>query len=353
MKNPKGQYSMKNILIIFCFLSISYECSGYADKYIPLNETELKKHFNLKRDLKLGYEFIAENTGSKYILDIGDKRITISAKVSDDERPPYLEFSGVNKKNMKWEIITDKGYYIYHGDLDKNGQQDIVIVSYTGGCGMAPSTHILTFMFDDDGLPVPFACDSYSDAEENFVDDITDIDGDGKAVLIHMTFGDGYWVTSLYKAGNARWLPVRGIKYNKEFPCYTRFSFKENHKPTKLKQGKSLYAPDLSNATLSFKGVLKSFKMANIEQSEPVELKISDNKNEIHNCFPNSWESTCNIVIDSRDERRVVNYGAGQAVVENAYNEIYKGKYELEIFGNRESADKCDPELIWAKEKDE
>jgi hypothetical protein len=331
------------------FLMATGNAFGYMADYIPLTKQELNKPFKLVKDLTLDGNFYGKTTGKPYILQAGANSITIEAA----EDRPCFTFSGAGLRGKAWKILLGnfgQGAYMYLGDLDKNGFDDIAIISWTGGCGMSPNIHILTFMFDQGRLPVPFACDGYGDATESSIDDIWDMDGDGKAVLLHMTFGNGYWVTSLYKAGNALWSRVNGVKFGKEFPCYTRYSFKPNNKPTKLKQGKQLYAPDFSNDKPRFSGVISSFEMADIEESQPVKMKITGDKGGIHECSPRSWYATCNLVIDTKDERKIVNYMAGHDAVKDAFDEIYKGKYMVEIFGGR-SGQSCEPELIWAHEK--
>ncbi len=163
-------------------------------------------------------------------------------------------FRGNDKIGKAWSVHigtpTCGGLRIYVADLDKNGLQDIILWSGTCGNGLAPSSHIITIMFDSQGRPVFFEADGYFNYKENGIFDMVDLDHNGKAGLIYMNFDDGYWITNLYEARDARWQRFRGIHGRRTYPLFTRFTYRPNKKPVLPKPGRHPFATDLSNQSL-------------------------------------------------------------------------------------------------------
>jgi hypothetical protein len=60
-----------------------------------------------------------------------------------------------------------------------------------------------------------------------------------------MVFDDGYWVTNLYRVRDARWNRVDGRFAGLNFPAYTRFTRRPNHRPVRPAPGRHPRAPDL------------------------------------------------------------------------------------------------------------
>ena len=65
--------------------------------------------------------------------------------------------------------------------------------------------------------------DGYFETDARGLKDLLDLDGNGQAELLRQSFDDGYWITSLYEARDARWQIIRGRHASREYPLYTRF----------------------------------------------------------------------------------------------------------------------------------
>lgn len=64
-------------------------------------------------------------------------------------------------------------------------------------------------------------------ATDTGVDDLLDLQGNGRTQLLDMQFDSGYWITNLYQVKDARWQRVHGWFGRLGYPALTRF----NHYP--------------------------------------------------------------------------------------------------------------------------
>lgn len=309
--------------------------------YLPIEKSYLNRRFNLKflRHIKLD--------------EVSTLKVNVGSSGAEIKIEPhrYLAVIGKDKAGKSWSVRF--GAYCldlrsYEADLDRNGLRDLVFLIPTCGNGLAPSSHILTLMFDSQGRPIPFEADGYFQCTDYGIADIVDMDRDQKAELVYMNFDDGYWITNLYRATNAKWERMTGQVGKYRFPLFTRFTIKENHRSTTPKPGRHPFAPDLSNAIFNAKGRLQSYRWANDSQSEGFLMVIRDGRGKRVECRPDSWYSSFSVVVDKKDGRTIAFLSANKDLVRSLLDEITSNRFEVTLIGTRR-AGQCSPEIIWAR----
>ncbi len=212
--------------------------------YLPFSKRLLRpfklKKVELREDLRSGR---AVNVAG---VQIQEEK---AAGVDDPnaESIHRIVFSGRNLSGKAWRVgATASNYYnaLYEGDLDRNGTSDLILAMGTGGNGLAPSTRLIFVTFDRRGDATLFEGTGYYQSLPDGILDLVDLDGDGRAELVHMVFDDGYWITDVYRVRESRWSRVRGSLAGLRFPLYTRFTNRPNHKPVRPR-GRKPVAPNL------------------------------------------------------------------------------------------------------------
>ncbi len=332
---------VSTLLSLLC-VNIPFTAIAQIENYTPLSRSERAKRF--------GLTYIGSLT-SKQLLD----RValdTFDAKIQHTSNDD-IRFSGLNQYGKTWSVeIASKGDLfpseLYVADLDNNGYKDILVVSPTGGNGLAPSAHLTTLMFDATAQPIPFTADGYFSWDRAGISDIVDMNGDGKAELIYMNHDDGYWITTLYTGANGRWKRLQGRFGKRDYPLFTRFTVQPNHQAIKPVPGTNPYVPDLSNTVPQVEGKLLSYRWANVSQSEDIELVIKTRNGDQQSCKPASWYSTFAVVVDAAEGRQIASLGASEQAVKILLDDIIANKYQVDFFGQRRS-NQCTPELLWAR----
>ncbi|HLL72921.1 MAG TPA: hypothetical protein VK363_15870 [Pyrinomonadaceae bacterium] len=315
--------------------------------YLPLGGAELGRPFPLKRVAALDS---TQNFTRR--LSIG----VATAELKLDEERGFLILTGKDRAGNAWSVAatggSPGGVEIYEADLDRNGLRDLVLLAPTGGNGLAPSSHIVVVTFErETGRPVRFEAEGYFDADAKSIFDLRDMNGDGRAELIYMNYDDGYWITNLYTAANARWRRIKGrFGTRHSFPLYTRFTNRPNRRATQPRAGRKPFAPDLSNDAPNLRGRLVSYRWANISQSEDIELNFETTAGQQVTCRPVSWYSSFTIVKDGARGREIFSFAGGEDDVKRALDEIITGRYEVALSGRRK-AEGCQPEVLWVQMK--
>lgn len=328
--------------VLFILIGLSATASAQQHDYSPLSKAETAHRFPLRHLGMLHHEQMIVD------IPIGPKGATTQLVNEDD-----LRITGQDKAGLTWEVhLEDRGpgnaFAGYTGDLDKNGYKDLVLVVPTGGVGLAPTTHIITLMFDAAGRPITFEADGYFEDDKQSVDDLIDMDGDGRAELIYMNFADGYWITNVYQAKQARWSRVKGRFGKRAYPLYTRFTYHPNHKPVTVRPGRHPVAPDLSDNQPRLSGQLLSYQWKDVSQSEDIVLKIKTVRGTEVSCQPESWYAAFAVLIDDEKGRRIASLATNEQVIKNLLDEIVKRGYAVDLYGQR-GTDGCRPELLWAR----
>lgn len=258
---------------------------------------------------------------------------------------------GKDRSGAPWRVrlgqLSGYGSHLYTADLDRDKVQDLVIISPTGGNGLAPTNHLFTLTFDEQGRPVPFEADGYFEEDARGVFDLLDIDRDGHAELLYMKFGEGYWVTTLYEAEGGHWRRVEGTHGRRTYPLYTRFTNRPNRRPTVPPQGRKPFTPDLSNAAPALRGTLASYEWADVSQSENLKLFVNTDGGRIA-CEPLAWFGSFGVVADSAEGREVVTVYGNEEAAKALLDEAVKAQTAVTLYGRR-SAEGCSPEWVWLR----
>lgn len=347
---------MKTSLTALPFLLLLFPLTIHAQYenqgYLPLTNAEIARKFPVTYVGTMGHSRPGyfEGTSDKQLpgtINVGPSGATVKATDDDED----LLITGHDKHKQPWSVQIGFPAYssrFYEADLDRNGIRDAVIVFPTGGNGLAPTSHILTITFDENGRPVTFEADGYFQEANGKIFDLVDLNRNGRAELIYMNFDEGYWITSIYEVTNARWQRVEGRHANRTYPLYTRFTFKENHKPTVPKRGRHPVTPDLSNRSPRLVGRLLSYQWADVHQSEDIILSVKDKQDRVVSSKPVSWYSSFTIVLDSREDRKIISLSANAETVKALLDTISAGNYEIALYGQR-NPDVSSPEMLWAR----
>jgi hypothetical protein len=329
---------------IFAALGIAGVCAlslpAYELNYLPLGNDELSLRFPLR--------MIADRFGPAMEEDaLGP--IGIGSTTVSFVPPNIVRFSGTDRAGRAWTVEACAGQSgtLYTADLDSNGTTDIVFASYTGGNGWAPSMHLLTLLFEKAGRPVPLEMDGYFAADARGIQDILDLDRDGRAEIVRQSFDDGYWITSLYEAQDARWHLVKGPHAARRFPLFTRFTSRANRVPVTPAAGRHPIEDDLSNDTATAPTRrLERLDWADVRRSGLPKFRFSDGGE----CLAAGWYSTMAVVIDTPERRIAATLGSPE-LAKQLLDKIAKERISVLTAGNRRSssaeATGCSVELIW------
>ncbi len=315
-------------------------CTGYMKGYMPLDANELSRRFGQHRiPLKM-------EAGAK--VRVGGALIVL-------ESEDTLSITGKDTAGLPWRFSSHWNTFgggFFSADLDHNGALDLIYAWNTGGNGLAPSMHVTVLMFDQGGRPVPSEMDGYFDIDKNGLEDMVDLDGDGRAELIRQSFDDGYWITSLYEARDAHWHRIEGVHANRTFPLYTRFTNKPNRTPTIPPPSRHPVEDDLSNDSPLRASRLRAVTWADVDQSENPTLNLGNGTV----CSPVAWYSTMVVVLDTAHGRSAATLGAPEEARE-LLETIRDRKLNVQIMGRRRFAvtgdstqkpTRCVPETVWA-----
>ncbi len=169
--------------------------------------------------------------------------------INFDEGSETVSFRGKDKAGNAWSVYaySNTPGRLYQGDLDRNGEMDLVFIAITGGAGMAPGQRILFLCFDTQGRPVTAAFEADTAFDDSGIEDMLDLDRNGQAEFLRQELSDGYWVTTLYEFREGRIHLVRTAHAGRTYPLYTRFTNKLNNHAVTPKAPRNPRASDLSN----------------------------------------------------------------------------------------------------------
>ena len=330
------------LVCLLLLLQVEVRAQYENQAYLPLTKSELSRRFPLTYAGTLGHgrPGYFEGQSDKPLpnsIGIGPSGAVVT---TTDDRD--LVITGKDKLKREWTIQLGFSYAcrFYEADLDRNGIRDGVLVFPTGGNGLAPTSHLLTITFDQAGRPVLFQADGYFQELEGQIFDLVDLNRNGHAELIYMNFDDGYWITTIYEVNNARWQRITARHVNRTYPLYTRFTFKENHKPVAPKRGRHPFTPDLSNRSPQLTGRLLSY-------DENLSLSIQDSAGHIVTSKPVTWYGTFAVLLDSPSGRKIVSMSAEEEALKSLLDKIISAKYQVTLFGKR-APSTSSPELLWA-----
>lgn len=235
------------LVVAFVSMAGAAAAQDVNAKYLPFPQSKMRR-FPLKRTL------LPADMASGRPFDVAG----VTVRDVEEDLPPgsddgreftrRLTFTGRDREGRAWELKTDSWTYyeaVYEGDLDRNGTRDLVFAIGTGANGLGEPTHLIFLTFDRAGRPTIFEATGFFSLRRTDIFDLTDLDGDGRAELLHMLFDDGYWVTNIYRITDSRWERVEGRFAGLGFPLYTRFTVRPNHRPVRPAPGRNPQVTDL------------------------------------------------------------------------------------------------------------
>lgn len=345
---------MRRLILISLLLPLlcASPCLAQTENqsYLPLTRAETSRRFPVK--------FLGETGGGRPgYFGRGTDGAPAPARVGvgpsgasfemDEEGLAFID--GKDRGGAAWRVrlgnLSGYGAHLYTADLDGDKVQDLLIFSPTGGNGLAPSSHFFALTFDASGRPVPFEAEGYFEYGERDIFDLLDLDGDGHAELLYMSFSDGYWVTTLYEVSGGHWRRVEGAHGRRTYPLYTRFTNRPNRRPTVPSAGRHPFISDLSNDAPVLRGTLDSYEWADLSQSENLKLFVKTKEGQVA-CSPLAWFGSFGVVADSAEGREVVTVYGNEEAAKRLLEAAVKARSEVTLYGRR-SAEECSPELLW------
>jgi hypothetical protein len=215
-------------------------------------------------------------------------------------------FSGVDRGGSAWLVeifVSAHGCSLWQADLDGNGQQDLILHDYLRGNGLAPSSGLQILLFDEKRRPVPWSPRGYFHEDSLGIQDLVDLNRDGRAELVQMEFDDGYWITTLYEAKAAFWRRIDGQHGKRTFPVFTRFTSRPNHTAVIPAKNRHPRAKDWSNDSTAApsRGTILRLEEGRDVYAYP-NYFLSDGRDCRHHGWPN-------VIVDRPNRREIAMAG--------------------------------------------
>jgi hypothetical protein len=328
---------LAKLFLFFSLTSLFSEAQAFFDDYLPLTKAETERRFPM--------QYLGELAPNTKVIQVGKRTLHLQL----DDAKNELQLSTTEDQVSSLSFSTDIGmlpYEMYQADLDHNGEQDFILLKPTAGNGLAPSQHLLVLAFDQQGKATPWEVEGYFASDKQGIADLLDLNADGRAELVYMAYGNGYWSTELYQIQDGRWQRIKGTFAGRHYPLLTRFTIKPNKKITPANKVKQLDRAELANTKPLITGYLKSYAWADVNTSEDITLLIQT-KQGLVKCQPSSWYSLFTLVLDRAKQREILNLGANPATVQAALNQLVQNKTQVKLYGQR-SKEACSPEQLWA-----
>lgn len=340
-------------LLLLCCYSLAQAAPDYDSlpyRYLPLSMTEMGKPFPLKWIRELDQN--RADLPQKLNVSIGLSGAQLSWRNEQDERPGQpLTATGKDNAGKPWRVQIGwlrscAPTQLYQADLDNNGIQDLVLITETCGNGLAPSTEIHLLTFESNGRPILLTLDSYFSEEKHTIPALVDMNHDGRAELIDMRYGGGYWAANVYQVEQARWQRVQGEFAQRSYPLYTRFTQRGNRVAVTPPTAAARAIIDFSNTTSLMTGKLLSMAASRQEYHEnDVVITIKDSKNQVCTLTEN-WA----ITLDRASGRTILAALNTPFPSDPMLTTLpMQGKLTVNIYGQLDT-EKCSPTGVWLSE---
>ena len=253
---------------------------------------------------------------------------------------------GASVKGKRWEIdLPNASEYFggkinfYLGDLDQNGQTDIVI-KYSflsvGGSSSLGSTHFLTILFDEEGLPhIEEFLVQIPSKGPPFGNVLKDSQGRAVFVIKRMLLNNDTCscFASFYKALNNKWEKLLAEEISLQNPTkyssfdmntkYLRFKTKKMDQAIKYCSGiESKWAPDYGTFDIHDFKKIKSFEL---DKNGDFKFYVFGSQPEAEEFDITDYES-CYFVIEKENEIKILNH---EIVTKEVLDELTRDQYHI------------------------
>lgn len=206
--------------------SLSLPAHGYIEDYLPQQVRQSMKRVPQKK--------LAS-------IETNQKLQVASVDLADDTDGFVIK--GKTTAGESWVIKRDPigfGGTVYQADVDSNGQPDLLLISNTAACGIAPPRAIMVVLFDKQHLPTAYEIVGYFNEtrDEKAIEDLVKLSPSSPPVLLQQRLvyanvagkDRHYWRWEVYRAVNGKFAPWDTTLAGCKFPCYVWYTQKANHK---------------------------------------------------------------------------------------------------------------------------
>jgi hypothetical protein len=238
---------------------------------------------------------------------------------------------------------------LYRADVDKDGTQDLLVLSSRGSGAKGPRAWLTVVLFDAAGRPVPWAAEGPFVGDEHGVEDVLDLDGDGQAEVVRQEAGERYWLASLYEARGARMQRVQGAHGERSWPLATRKvapGRKPDPRVVTPPKGQQPFEADLGQgeawgeARTRLTGL--EFSSVKAKGVGAPRMTLADGRT----CEPLAGAGTFTVVLDAPEGREVAQFSDPEAV--KKLLEAVREKGLAVTLGGQRTRGKCSPEWVHA-----
>jgi len=229
--------------------SDNYMLSGQANIGLTITLAliaTLPAHAYLQGYVPSGLQGRVEPIRQKVLLDEIKNDSEYSAlglRILNNEDGLFIK--GKDASGAAWTVKTDYaglGGSAYSGDVDGNGEEDLMILAGTGACGIAPPSRLLIVLFDKKKRPHPYETVGYMWHPHKGIQDVVRVKGIAGGVILQqdLTYVSGvtrdrsYWRWHAYQARDAQIKPLTGVIGACAFPTFVWYTQKDNHKTSAM-----------------------------------------------------------------------------------------------------------------------
>lgn len=211
----------KFMVFVWCCAAVPCSGAAYFEDYPPYPFGSRPLEHLLADDLFEG----------KTVFRSADGKIVLAYEEDKVNGEKTVRFEVGRKKVWERNLPSIDTPRLYQADLDKNGLNDYIVISWGGGTGLGGSLYQVDLLLgrNSDG----FDWVSYVSFEAG-LQGIVDLDGDGRYEILVMDMYGGknhnYFVHAVYKIKEGRLVNVSGGF--KGFPKFIWFTHKRNDQDT-------------------------------------------------------------------------------------------------------------------------
>lgn len=264
--------------------------------------------------------------------------------------------TGTDRNGKPWSVHpggpSALGLQAILGDLDRDGQNDLVLIFLTGANGNLPGQIVGIITFEPNGKPLLFTTWTTGNFTPGKPLDLADLDGDGRyEFLMRELRADGgidkfdaYTVTTAYSIREGRWQRLQNSG-RWRFPLFGRYGTKTafNYLPPNNppRDGRAIPLADRSNASpVAFGEVFLDHDRLMVQgRTPPLEIREP--------AFPACYDPNL-VLVDDAPEGRTIRSISLKTLKDEIAQKPERFKRRAEFFGSCRPDD-FSPYFIWLR----